>query len=220
MLFSTSHADGIDGVVSVDPQDDYLMRKAMYACIPEIGRGFFEGVCAPCETTAHFSDPPSPLDSRISSPETFHPDACVAIALLRWLLVLRGRLGTQPQGDVGWLHRLPYRPHEVAAQCLHVRFVAQLGREPFQRLPGLVLAPVEATVDEGSEPSTLGDPVHKGAWHAQRRTDQDVVTNVFVVAPLPLGVYADHSRFHALVRSEVRGQVSERALPQHVLEPV
>lgn len=32
----------------------------MYACIPETGRGLFEGACAPCKTTAHFSDPPPP----------------------------------------------------------------------------------------------------------------------------------------------------------------
>jgi hypothetical protein len=36
----------------------------MYAYILETGRGFFEGVCAPSNATAHFSDPPPPpLDS-------------------------------------------------------------------------------------------------------------------------------------------------------------
>jgi len=30
----------------------------MYACIPEIGRGFFEGVCPPSNTAAHLRDPP------------------------------------------------------------------------------------------------------------------------------------------------------------------
>jgi hypothetical protein len=30
----------------------------MYACIPEIDGGFFEGVCAPCTATAYFRDPP------------------------------------------------------------------------------------------------------------------------------------------------------------------
>jgi hypothetical protein len=39
----------------------------MYACILETGRGFFEGVCPPSTTTAHLSDPPLPLDSRIDS---------------------------------------------------------------------------------------------------------------------------------------------------------
>ena len=33
----------------------------MYACMPEIGRGFFEGVCAPCKTTVNFRDPPPPI---------------------------------------------------------------------------------------------------------------------------------------------------------------
>jgi hypothetical protein len=39
----------------------------MYACIPEIGGGFFEGVCAPSNATAYLNDPPLPLDSGIDS---------------------------------------------------------------------------------------------------------------------------------------------------------
>src|SRR5918992_4530760 len=39
----------------------------MYACTYETGHGFFEGVCAPCKATAHFRDPPPPLDSRMDS---------------------------------------------------------------------------------------------------------------------------------------------------------
>jgi hypothetical protein len=30
----------------------------MYACVLETGRGFFEGVCAPGNATAYFSDHP------------------------------------------------------------------------------------------------------------------------------------------------------------------
>jgi hypothetical protein len=32
----------------------------MYACILEIRRGFFEGVCTPSNATAHSYDPPPP----------------------------------------------------------------------------------------------------------------------------------------------------------------
>src|SRR5215210_3103612 len=32
----------------------------MYACILEIGRGFFEGACTPSNATAHLCDPPPP----------------------------------------------------------------------------------------------------------------------------------------------------------------
>jgi len=35
----------------------------MYAYIPEIGGGFFEGVCAPSNATANFCDPPPPTPS-------------------------------------------------------------------------------------------------------------------------------------------------------------
>jgi len=33
----------------------------MYACIPEIGLGFFEGVCALATPALESSDPPAPL---------------------------------------------------------------------------------------------------------------------------------------------------------------
>ena len=39
----------------------------MYACIPEMGLGFFEGACTPSNATANFRDPPPPLDSRMDS---------------------------------------------------------------------------------------------------------------------------------------------------------
>ena len=39
----------------------------MYACIHEIGRGFFEGVCTPSTTTANFGDPPPSLS--VEEPE-------------------------------------------------------------------------------------------------------------------------------------------------------
>jgi hypothetical protein len=39
----------------------------MYACIPEIERGFFQGVCTPSRATANFCDPPPPpLKSRVN----------------------------------------------------------------------------------------------------------------------------------------------------------
>ena len=42
-----------------------------------------------------------------------------------------GWVGTQPQRDVGWLHRLPHDPYEVAAQGVEIRLFTQLGREGF-----------------------------------------------------------------------------------------
>jgi hypothetical protein len=40
----------------------------MYACTLEIGRGFFEGVCTPSNTTANFRDPPHPATQRTGTP--------------------------------------------------------------------------------------------------------------------------------------------------------
>jgi hypothetical protein len=47
------------------------------------------------------------------------------------LPALWSRVGSQPQGDVGGLHRLPYDSYEVAAQGVEIRLVTQLGREGF-----------------------------------------------------------------------------------------
>jgi hypothetical protein len=44
-------------------------------------------------------------------------------ALLVCLLTLRGRLGAQPQRDVGRLHRLPYHVYQFVVQRLQVRLV-------------------------------------------------------------------------------------------------
>jgi len=40
----------------------------MYACIPENGGGFFEGVCAPSNATANFRDPPPPHNTKEPEP--------------------------------------------------------------------------------------------------------------------------------------------------------
>jgi hypothetical protein len=40
----------------------------MYACIPEIGGGFFEGVCALSNTTTIFHDPPHLATAKNLSP--------------------------------------------------------------------------------------------------------------------------------------------------------
>jgi hypothetical protein len=42
-------------------------------------------------------------------------------------LALSGRLGAQPQRDVGGLHRFIYHAYQVASQCLKVRLVPQPG---------------------------------------------------------------------------------------------
>src|SRR5215208_5014316 len=58
------------------------------------------------------------------------------------------RLGFQPQRNVGWLHSLPYHTYQVLAQCVQVCLVAQLGREGFQGLPGIVFPSIEAAIYE------------------------------------------------------------------------
>src|SRR5215203_4669576 len=57
-------------------------------------------------------------------------------------------IGTQPQGDVGWLHRLPYHTHEIVIQSLKGGLVPELDGERFDGFPGLILASIEAPVYE------------------------------------------------------------------------
>ena len=52
---------------------------------------------------------------------------------------LSSHLGSQPQGDVGWLRRLPHHPHQIVAKGVWVCFVAQLGRGALKSLPRDVL---------------------------------------------------------------------------------
>jgi hypothetical protein len=47
------------------------------------------------------------------------------------------RFALQSQGDVGWLHRLPYHSYQVVAQGLEVCLVAHVGREGSEGLSGL-----------------------------------------------------------------------------------
>src|SRR5215212_2292369 len=41
------------------------------------------------------------------------------------------RIGTPPQRDVGWMHRLPYHTHQVVIEGFQVRLVTQCGGEGF-----------------------------------------------------------------------------------------
>jgi hypothetical protein len=45
----------------------------MYACIPEIDDGFFEGVCPLSNATANFRDPPPPLSAKEPEPWQWGP---------------------------------------------------------------------------------------------------------------------------------------------------
>src|SRR5919107_4159478 len=88
--------------------------------------------------------------------------------LLAGLFTLQRCSGTQPQRDVGWLHRFPHHPHKVLVQRLGVRLVPELCRERFEGLSRVVLASVEATVDEGLDASPQGIEQgrdHKGRGH-------------------------------------------------------
>src|ERR671913_2341395 len=69
-------------------------------------------------------------------------------SLLVYDLALRGCARTQPQRDVGRLHRLFYHPYQVGVQRLQVCLIPQSGGELFERLSCVVLPPVEAAVYE------------------------------------------------------------------------
>src|SRR5215218_5217568 len=101
---------------------------------------------------------------------------------LLWLLNLLSPLGTQPQGDVGGLHRLPYHPYQVIAQGLKVCFVAQLSRECFQGLSGVVLLPAEASIDEALDAPPQGGEQRRyqeGAFYQAESSESVSVFSTF-----------------------------------------
>ncbi len=92
-----------------------------------------------------------------------------------WLAYLPARwslLGAQPQRDVGGLHRLPYHSHEIVSQRLQVRLVSQLLREPLKSLRGVVLAAVEAAVDDGLDASPQGVETQASAERYDNRYEE------------------------------------------------
>src|SRR5918998_3453508 len=64
------------------------------------------------------------------------------------------RIGTQPQRHKHRLHRLPHYPHHVVPEGVQVRLVAQPGAEGLERPGRVVLAAVEASVDERLDAAT------------------------------------------------------------------
>src|SRR5215216_3029654 len=101
----------------------------------------------------------------VSNSQAPPPDHCTAAT--RYGGPLLSRFGTQPQRDVGGLHRLSNHPYEVVAQGVQVCFVTQLGREGLQGFSCVVLPSVEATVYERLDASPQGveqPSYHKGGY--------------------------------------------------------
>ena len=83
----------------------------MYACHPETGRGFFEGVCAPSNATANFCDPPHSAIQENRSPNTGAPARSGSFAALLWTaLRLRVDVDHYPHGS-----RAPLASHPLIA---------------------------------------------------------------------------------------------------------
>src|ERR1700686_764786 len=55
----------------------------------------------------------------------------------------------QPERDMARLHRLPDHRHQMPPQLLQVHFIGQGGPKLRQRPSRIILAAVEATIDDG-----------------------------------------------------------------------
>jgi hypothetical protein len=107
----------------------------MYVCIPEIGADFSRRCAHPAMQPPISATHLRPLlDSRIGSGRYSLPRLERKCRSLVCLLTLRSRLRSQPQRDVGGLHRLPYHTYQIIAECVEVRLIPQLDRECFERL--------------------------------------------------------------------------------------
>ena len=72
----------------------------------------------------------------------FRERACSDVGKFRrliCLLTLLSSLRSQPQRNVGWLHRVPYHTYQIVAQGLKVCSASQRDREGFQSLPCVVV---------------------------------------------------------------------------------
>lgn len=89
-------------------------------------------------------------------------------SLLLSLFALRSQIGAQPQRYVRGLHSLSHHPRQVIGQGVQVRLVTQSRVEGGERLCGVVLVAVEATVNEALEASSERNDEgsdHQGGSH-------------------------------------------------------
>src|SRR5215207_1554827 len=84
----------------------------------------------------------------------------------------------------------------------------------------MIALPPDRGASRVSAPGTLGNPTHRRGDRVESPPDQGVVPDVLVLSPLPVGVHADYPRLHFPFSIEVRGYVSDRALPLPILGPV
>ena len=123
----------------------------MYACIPEIGCGFFEGVCALSDMACISSDPPLPCHSWIASGQyclrltRFLPlSAANVYSLLQYLV-----LGNKLQGGEMVHPLLPW------GQAMQVR-VCGVPRIPFHAVNRLQV--VADGASSRPDPGLFGGP--------------------------------------------------------------
>jgi hypothetical protein len=91
----------------------------------------------------------------------------ISIRICRRLIVFLAGFA-QPQGDMRRLHRLLHHRHQVLTQCCQVHFIAQSGAERFQRAGSIVLAAVEAAINDSLD--AMAQRLGEGHDH-QRRGD-------------------------------------------------
>jgi hypothetical protein len=87
-------------------------------------------------------------------PKTPHWEQCDHLRIGVWFPVWF--VLAQPQRDMCWLHRLLDHREEVLAQLRQVHLAAQRGAESRHRASGIILAPVEAPVDDGLDAMAQG----------------------------------------------------------------
>jgi hypothetical protein len=68
----------------------------------------------------------------------------------------------QPQRHLDRLHRLLDHGSQLGGEAIQVDLLAQAGRESLDRAGGVIVAPVEATVDPVLDPDYLIDLRHHG----------------------------------------------------------
>ena len=94
---------------------------------------------------------------------------------------------------MGGLHRLLHHGHQLLAQLSQVKLIAQRSTEGLDDFGCIILAPVEATIDEGLDPSA--QRIEQRGDHEGRAQDQQGIIPCLpgqgMCEGLP-GEYEDH----------------------------
>src|SRR6266699_3624063 len=122
----------------------------------------------------------------------------------------------QPEPDMGGLHGLGDHGDQFLSQLLQVHLMAQGGAEGFQRLSGIVLAAVEAAINDSLH--AMAQRLEEGSDH-QGRGDNDQGVLLLTQESAQQGTKDEHQAHVEQGQHHRQGRIDERATNEHINLP-